>query len=644
MSNIRQELRRSQLVTTIGVGGLYTRQNGSSVIVCGLDFWLDDMSAEQRRELEVDDMRLRKQLRVGHLYKPISVTEDLDGDLGTRSGTIPVLRFPTWYVCSNPRCGRLSKESITFTRPIKECTAEHKSAYKFPMYQVSYVAMCQSGHLDEFPWREFVHRDMYTQCDKNLRISEVITGDPQNTKVSCECGESRKMSESMGPIAGANKSVLTSRLDRNGNEFKCRGIKPWLGGLVEEADNCDNALVPSFRGAGNVYYPFVETSLLIPEGTTRQANLVAQLRSPDFIEQRNKAKSGDLVGAARSTIKRVSDLSEEFGTPNWISVDQFSEQEISDAFAVIANQDSDFASVRDSNTESMSRTEYRYEEYRRLKEPSVDEILTIVEPEGEYGHSVKTNFANIKLVTSLTETRAFTGFARVDSENRPSLVESRKLLRRKEERIGSANDWLPAIQIKGEGIFLELDKVKLEVWANKKGVKERFDSFESLNNNHAVSFELSPQFALIHTLAHLIMKELTFFCGYSQASLRERIFSSCDPTNHMQGILIYTASGDSEGTLGGLVRMGKPGYFEEVVHNALEKSLWCSNDPVCMEKGSGVRIGADQNRLACCYACTLIPETSCEAFNNYLDRALVTGVPGKKGIGYFEDYALHTRE
>ena len=77
-----------------------------------------------------------------------------------------------------------------------------------------------------------------------------------------------------------------------------------------------------------------------------------------------------------------------------------------------------------------------------------------------------------------------------------------------------------------------------------------------------------------------------------------------------------------------------------MVENALEKALWCSNDPVCMEKGSGLKIGQEYARLASCYACTLVPETSCEVFNSYLDRALVTGIQGNPGTGYFEDFVL----
>jgi hypothetical protein len=642
MKKIPQELRRSQLVTTIGVGGMYTRQNGSSVIVCGLDYWLEDMSPEQLRELEIDDFRLRKQLRVGKLYKPPAIIEDLIDDGSRRTFTVPVLRFPTWYACS--RCGRLQRQNIYFSPTTLECPGNHKGRFRFPMYQVTYVVMCKSGHLDEFPWNEFVHRSSNPVCNGELRISEAITGDPQNTIVSCgTCKKRRKMSDAMNAQKSpSNRSALTRNLDESGTEFLCQGSKPWLGGIKSESDSCSNDLVPTFRGAGNVYYPFVESSLLIPEGTKRSNDLVTRLRAPEFIEQRNMAKS-DENRAAQGVVNRINLMKDETGVPHWIEVENYSLDEIRQGLhEIVTLETSSEGSVTFEDSDSL-RMLFRNQEYRRLKEVSDDEILTVVKPDGNYGLSITKNFSSVMLVPSLTETRAFTGFARSDSENRLNLVDSRKLLRREPVKIGSPLDWLPAIQVRGEGIFIDMSSAGLGKWEKKESVINRFDSFVDSDSKLSSEFQLSPSFVLIHTLAHLFMKELTFFCGYSQASLRERIFSSHNDSSKMQGFLIYTASGDSEGTLGGLVRMGKPGFLEEVVQNALEKAMWCSNDPVCMEKGSGLKIGQESSRLASCYACTLVPETSCEVFNSYLDRALVTGVPGKPGTGFFEEFLLQTK-
>jgi hypothetical protein len=104
----------------------------------------------------------------------------------------------------------------------------------------------------------------------------------------------------------------------------------------------------------------------------------------------------------------------------------------------------------------------------------------------------------------------------------------------------------------------------------------------------------------------------------------------------MQGILIYTASGDSEGTLGGLVRQGQPEQLKAVVGRAIRRTQWCSSDPVCIESAGQ---GIDNANLAACHGCVLLPETSCETGNRLLDRGLLVGTPKAPEIGFFADLA-----
>jgi hypothetical protein len=128
---------------------------------------------------------------------------------------------------------------------------------------------------------------------------------------------------------------------------------------------------------------------------------------------------------------------------------------------------------------------------------------------------------------------------------------------------------------------------------------------------------------------------LVYECGYSTASLRERLFVSADPAAPMAGILIYTAAGDSEGTLGGLVRLGRPEALEPLVIRALSRASWCSADPICAETVGAA--GARLANLAACHACTMLPETSCETINEGLDRAMVVGLPESRDCGYMAD-------
>lgn len=203
-----------------------------------------------------------------------------------------------------------------------------------------------------------------------------------------------------------------------------------------------------------------------------------------------------------------------------------------------------------------------------------------------------------------------------------------------------AETWLPAYIVHGEGLYFELAHERLAAWEQQENVIARVAPlarrFGALQDQRRLDArEISPRFVLLHTLAHLLINQLTFDCGYSSASLRERLYASADPHMPMAGVLIYTANGDSEGTMGGLVRMGKPGNIEPVIHKALLGAQWCSADPVCMEVGSQSGQGPDSCNLAACHSCALVPETACEEFNRFLDRGLVVGTPDDPSLGFF---------
>jgi hypothetical protein len=192
--------------------------------------------------------------------------------------------------------------------------------------------------------------------------------------------------------------------------------------------------------------------------------------------------------------------------------------------------------------------------------------------------------------------------------------------------------------VRGEGIFLQLNEKAIEKWVQKSGSVPRAAKLSQNFNQRRVSRRqqprvMSPAFLLLHALAHSLINELSFECGYGSASLRERIYCSTgNPAERMNGVLIYTASGDSEGTLGGLVRQGEPDRLLRTLVTALHKAEWCSSDPVCIEAAGQ---GTDNANLAACHGCLLISETSCEEGNRLLDRAMLVGKPQQPGLGFF---------
>ena len=214
------------------------------------------------------------------------------------------------------------------------------------------------------------------------------------------------------------------------------------------------------------------------------------------------------------------------------------------------------------------------------------------------------------------------------------------------------SNWLPAIQLIGEGIFIELNSEEIKKW--KANVSERKQPrYQKMKNNlmldptgRKLKEKFSEQYVLLHTLSHLLIRQLAYDCGYNTASIKEKIYTTFNIYNNdtkeyvsedfeMAGILIYTASTDSDGSLGGLVRQGETENFEKILDNTLENAYWCSNDPVCSESTNQ---GYRSLNYAACHACVLLPETSCESFNSLLDRASVIGIPGNEeyeNCGYF---------
>ena len=286
-------------------------------------------------------------------------------------------------------------------------------------------------------------------------------------------------------------------------------------------------------------------------------------------------------------------------------------------------------------SEEMSEDEYRLAEYNVIKNSSGSDSQRFFSKNygiENYNYVIQKYFKSITLVHKLQETRAFVGFSRVEPKEM-SITESKKML-----RLGDEN-WLPAIQVQGEGIFFEFNKEELEKWAKQPKIKRRVQKLQVAFKKSRVGItstgDLKPEFLLIHTFAHLLINQLSFECGYGSSSLRERIY--CEKTENkldMYGVLIYTASGDSEGSLGGLVRQGEAGKLEDTIKNAINNAMWCSSDPVCIQS---VGQGPESCNLAACHNCALLPETCCELGNRLLDRGVVVGDLSDTTIGFFSD-------
>jgi hypothetical protein len=318
---------------------------------------------------------------------------------------------------------------------------------------------------------------------------------------------------------------------------------------------------------------------------------------------------------------------------------RFSDDAIAEAIEIVQSGEAQVPEGATPDAAEDPETAFRRVEFESLRASRHEEQLAIREvPHNEYDPEVMDRFSRITLVEKLRETRALAGFSRVLPNDSLAGGDRNALLWRRPPSV----EWLPAYVVYGEGIFLELDEPTLQSWERRSSVTERIqtlvDNYERARRIRKLrQHELGPRFVLLHTLAHLIMNRLSFECGYSSAALRERLYVSANPAGPMAGMLIYTAAGDAEGTMGGLVRMGRPGYLEPVVRRAVEEARWCSADPVCMEMARYGGQGPDSCNLAACHNCALVPETACEEFNRFLDRGLVVGDITSRGLGFLTD-------
>jgi AraC-like DNA-binding protein len=224
----------------------------------------------------------------------------------------------------------------------------------------------------------------------------------------------------------------------------------------------------------------------------------------------------------------------------------------------------------------------------------------------------------IVLVNRLREVRVLQGFQRhtMDRIVAPDL--------------GKREKFLPAIEVFGEGVFIRLGETALSEWEEGEDVRRRTDILRQrlAGSMHArwLDDEITPRLVLLHTFAHVVMRAMAFEAGYSSSSLRERIYSSTGE-NPQAGVLVYTAAGDSEGTMGGLARLGQADRLVPILASALAAAQWCSLDPVCAESNAQ---GVDGLSLAACHACALVSETSCVLGNVMLDRMMLVD----PGFGY----------
>lgn len=606
MRSIDRSIRLSQTITPFGVGAIYDIL-GESLVSCDTTYW-------KGRGDKIDAPRLAKHLNVDHLKIPPSKASIFGQNAG---GQLPFFRFPSWLFCSS--CRRMY-----FWRPRMEQEGESPECSHCggrQLVPMRFIMVCENGHMSDVPWDRWAHSDPkgpnQKQCQSkklSFRSRSDLGGGLRSLEVHCrDCGASRNLS-----------GITQEDRVQSVPGIKCFGKQPWQ--RMANAENCDCTPQVVQRGASNVHYPSICSGIDIPPfsrydvygDVTRQITSHSHFDVIMSIDDESVRRSvagtiAEEVGCGEDLVLRVAEQEEadRAGVPEPSQENEALEVEEWKAFITPDPEQTERDRFVTDHVDFLGE-DLRSDAFQRLS-GLIDQVV---------------------VARKLREIRAMTGFYRYRPGGRGEEDSSSKKVR---PDCGGERDWLPAIEVFGEGVFLSLNEQKLQQWEDGEQVRGRINPLENRRMNSVygpILAEATPRFVLLHTLAHLLIRELAFECGYSSSSLRERIYCNpADADTPMAGFLIYTAAGDVEGTLGGLARQGEPPRLARTLLSALQRGSWCSSDPICAESTGQ---GMEGMNLGACHSCALLSETSCTNMNLLLDRVLVTGEHGEMP-GFFEE-------
>jgi hypothetical protein len=604
------EVRPSQLLWTYGPGALIDLPN-LSVVTLGMDQWEKDrcqpiheprLLAAVRKVLgpQVENLRM----------PPFQKSELVDPWSAEANIGVPVRPFPRWMRCV--KCGLLSPfdtglfeikenrfrpERTRFVHKSCRGSKGDQPAKDADAVPARFLLACRNGHLDDFPWHYFVHGGN-SPCKGTLRFFESGASlQTENLWVKCDaCGASRSMAQAFGK---AGKENLP----------RCRGRHPHLDHFDDECDEEPRAIL---LGSTNGWFPITLSALAIPQAKDPLDRLIQD--GWEFFDDLDSEAAVAIVAKTLEKSGALPGIGKYSAAAIWAAIE---------------------AHRHGVGHETVGETD--------IKRPEWD-VLTAADPPADYPHFMskevdtpsgfEKHIRRVLLLERLREVNALLGFTRVEAPEESSDPDERPrmapLARHKPE-------WVLANQVHGEGIFIQFDEEALKVWDALDGVRQVDRMLVAGHQGWRNSRHLDPnegypgiRYTMLHTLSHLLIRELALECGYNAASIRERIYA--DAENRRAGILIYTAAADSDGTLGGLVDLGKPENLGRLLRQALNRAKVCSSDPLCSEHDPG----KDRSlHAAACHACSLVAETSCERGNRYLDRSLLVPTLERGNAAFF---------
>ncbi len=592
MANELIPIRLSHLLGHSGVGAIVRGANGL-VVVQDTRQWIDRQGFFAGKLISyVERVRaalgLEEQLRQPPVAKEL-VNGQVDGT------SVPATRFPSWMRC--PTCGSMYRWPWRKGQPDHAPHCTYQGCQKHPkLEQVTWVLAHPKGYLADVPWHFLAHWGASKPSQRSCKVQDQLRlierGYEERT---LQCGACHASTWFRGDErVGFGKGLM--------QPWTKDDLVPPIEVGEEGGQKLAQVLVINDT---RVYDPVAESVLVIPpESRVRKGTVVDRL-------YRNSGDRSRIDGA-RTPLSRkgvIRTLATEY---------RCSTKDIETALA-------DLACGYPLYGENLTPGQLRESEFKAflevLPDQREDEDLVTRNQSKEWrelGSAVNLNAEEQKIVHGvrhlvrvdrLKAVKVFKGFRRLGGEEivPPDIV--------------GESDWLPAIELYGEGIFLALDEDRLKVWEQMTAVVSRLNRLlpRFIQFGRDAPNPLTTRFMLLHTLSHLLMRQIESEGGYPAASLIERIYCANAP-EPMAGILIHVAVPDLAGSLGGLAELSEPRRFLGILIRALEHSRWCSLDPVCSEhEGQGPGL---LNRAAC-HACALVPEPACEYGNTLLDRGFV---------------------
>ena len=571
------DIRKTQIITTFGVGSIVDFKE-DTVVIAAADEWdyhPNDPEEVENRKLFNENLSVI----TGAEYFLMPRTTQSTNSFSQQKNVASYI-FPEKLHCS--RCGNLYDFRELDTKQRHKCPQ-----CKNELNASRFIVVCSRGHMDDFPYEWWVHGGKECPSGKpqpRIRMINIYNRtDIDSLRLECsECKAGRSMVQVFSENALA--------------DFPCTCKFPHFKNPYARKDSgCREKMRARLRSASGVYFPITKSALLIPPWNKKAVHCIQ--RHYDLFRELPEEKIVSVIS------KQLQDAS-------------VSDEEISRSWET----------VRNAIEQKTIRTELSVfqDEYTVLsKEENSNE-----EGFSSYSSGIPEKYApfleQVAVVDRLTVTQAFTGFTRIqrNEANAVPVTQYRK-------------PWLPAVELTGEGIFIRFRQERVQAWQDANASRYR-RMRKALKDSHFLFDGFSETYVMLHTFAHLFIREISNVCGYSAASIREKIYSEVDSEDgavKMCGVLIYVSSTDSDSSLGGLISIADdPVCFERIMDSMLERAAWCSADPLCI---TSMKQGYKNLNYASCHDCTLLPETSCERFNVFLDRAAIAGMPDHPVLGFF---------